>query len=151
MRAAEEGHDVDELMERAGRAVADEVLRRYPEARRIVGVCGGGANGGDGRIALRVLREAGRDAQEGDDLDGADVVLDALFGTGFEGKPRPEAAERIERINAAGAPVVSVDLPSGVDASTGEVQGAAVFADCTVTFHGVKVGLEVAPGQVPRG
>ena len=94
LRAAEEGHDVGELMERAGRAVADEVLRRYPDARRIVGVCGGGANGGDGRIALRVLREAGRDAEEGDDLDGADVVLDALFGTGFEGKPRPDAAER---------------------------------------------------------
>ena len=151
MRAAEEGHDLDELMERAGRAVADEVLRRYPDARRIVGVCGGGANGGDGRIALRVLREAGRDAQEGDDLDGADVVLDALFGTGFEGKPRLEAVERIERINAAGAPVVSVDLPSGVDASTGEVEGAAVFADCTVTFHGVKVGLEVAPGRFHAG
>ncbi len=151
MRAAEEGHDVDELMERAGRAVADEVLRRYPDARRIVGVCGGGANGGDGRIALRVLREAGRDADEGDDLDGADVVLDALFGTGFEGRPRPDAAERIERINAAGAPVVAVDLPSGVDASTGEVAGAAVFADCTVTFHGVKVGLEVAPGRFHAG
>ena len=80
MRAAEEGHDVDELMEGAGRAVADEVLRRYPDARRIIGVCGGGANGGDGRIALRVLRAAGRDAEEGDDLNGADVVLDALGG-----------------------------------------------------------------------
>ena len=113
MRAAEEGHDVEALMERAGRAVADQVLRRYPDARRIVGVCGGGANGGDGRIALRVLREAGRDAQEGDDLDDADVVLDALFGTGFQGKPRAEAAERIERINAAGKPVVAVDCRPG--------------------------------------
>src|SRR5687767_12603706 len=151
MRAAEEGHDVEELMERAGRAVADEVLRRYPDARRIVGLCGGGANGGDGRIALRVLREAGRDAEESDDLAGADVVLDALFGTGFEGRARPEAVERIERINAAGAPVVAVDLPSGVDASTGEVEGAAVVADCTVTFHGAKVGLEVAPGRFHSG
>src|SRR5918995_7278721 len=121
MRAAEQGHDVEALMERAGRAVADEVLRRYPEARRIVGVCGGGANGGDGRIALRMLRDAGRDATEGDDVDEADVVLDALFGTGFQGRPRPDAAQRIERINAAGAPVVAVDLPSGVNALTGEV------------------------------
>lgn len=151
LRAAEQGHDVEELMERAGRAVADEVLRRYPDARRIAGVCGGGANGGDGRIALRVLREAGRDAEETDDLDDADVVLDALFGTGFEGRPRPEAAERIERMNAAGAPVVAVDLPSGIDASTGEVAGAAVLADCTVTFHGVKVGLEIAPGRFHAG
>ena len=151
MRAAEEGHVVAELMERAGRAVANEVLRRYPDARRIVGVCGGGANGGDGRIALRILREAGRDAEESDDLDGADVVLDALFGTGFRGEPRPDAAERIERINASGAPVVAVDLPSGVDASTGEVGGAAVRADCTVTFHGLKVGLEVAPGRFYAG
>ena len=112
MRAAEEGHDVDELMERAGRAVADEVLRRYPDARRIVGVCGGGANGGDGRIALRVLREAGRDAEEGDDLDGADVVLDALFGTGFQGKPRPgsrranRADQRCGRAGRRGRPAV---------------------------------------------
>src|ERR687897_2348703 len=151
MRAAEQGHDVEELMERAGRAVADEVLRRYPDARRIAGVCGGGANGGDGRIALRVLREAGRDAAETDELADADVVLDALFGTGFHGKPRADAVDRIERINAAGPPVIAVDLPSGVDASTGEVAGAAVFADCTVTFNGVKVGLEVAPGRFHAG
>ncbi len=151
MRAAERGHDVDELMERAGRAVADEVLARYPEARRIVGVCGGGANGGDGRIALRCLREAGREAEESDDPVGADVVIDALFGTGFRGEPRPEAAGLIGRINAAGAPVVAVDVPSGVDASTGEVSGAAVHAAHTVTFHGRKVGLVVAPGRFHAG
>ena len=58
MRAAELGHDVEALMERAGRAVADAVVRRYPEARRVAAVCGQGANGGDGRIALRVLAEA---------------------------------------------------------------------------------------------
>ena len=67
MRAAEQGHDVEELMERAGRAVADEVLRRFPDARRIAGVCGQGANGGDGRIALRILREHGREAEESDE------------------------------------------------------------------------------------
>src|SRR5215208_5015215 len=110
MRAAEAGHDVAELMERAGRAVAECVLERFPDARRIVGVCGGGANGGDGRIALRVLKEAGRDAEESQELDGADVVLDALFGTGFGGAPREDAAALIERMNASAAVVVAVDV-----------------------------------------
>jgi NAD(P)H-hydrate epimerase len=156
MRAAEARYPgypdtAGELMERAGRAVADEILRSYPDARRIVAVCGGGANGGDGRIAAAALRDAGRDAVEGDDLAGADLVLDALFGTGFRGEPRPEAAATIERINASGAPVVSVDVPSGVDASTGEISGAAVGADVTVTFHGRKVGLVVAPGRFHAG
>lgn len=151
MRAAEQGHDVEALMERAGRAVADHVLGAFSGARRIVGVCGGGANGGDGRIALRLLEEAGREAKETETLDGADVVIDALFGTGFQGEPRPEAAELIERINASDAAVVSVDIPSGVDASTGEVPGAAVRADATVTMHGPKVGLHVAPGRFYAG
>jgi NAD(P)H-hydrate epimerase len=156
MRAAEERYlgypgSAGELMERAGAAVADEVLRVYPEARRIAAVCGGGANGGDGRIAARILREAGRDVVETDDPSNVDLVLDALFGTGFHGAPRPEAAAVIERINACGAPVVAVDLPSGVAASTGETAGAAVDADLTVTFHGRKVGLVVAPGRFHAG
>ncbi len=156
MRAAEERYpgypgSAGELMERAGAAVADEVLRAYPEARRIAAVCGGGANGGDGRIAARILREAGRAVVDTDDPSNVDLVLDALFGTGFRGAPRPEAAALIERINACGAPIVAVDLPSGVDASTGETAGAAVDADLTVTFHGRKVGLVVAPGRFHAG
>jgi ADP-dependent NAD(P)H-hydrate dehydratase / NAD(P)H-hydrate epimerase len=150
-RAAEEGHDVAELMERAGAAVAREVQARYPDAHRIAAVCGGGSNGGDGRIAARILREQGWDAVETTAVEQADVIVDALFGTGFRGEPRPEAAESIERMNAAGVPVVSVDVPSGVDASTGEVAGAAVRADLTVTFHGRKVGLAVAPGHFHAG
>src|SRR5262249_27287197 len=135
-----------ELMERAGAAVAREAMRAFPRARRFAVVCGGGSNGGDGRIAARVLREAGRDAEETMELAGADVVVDALFGTGFHGEPRPEAAALIERMNAAGAPIVAVDIPSGVDGSTGEVATVAVEATLTVTFHGRKVGLVVAPG-----
>ena len=150
MRAAEAGHDVDAMMELAGRGVAEAVLRRYPDARRIACVCGGGANGGDGRIAARVLREAGRDAVE-ELVDGADLVVDALFGTGFHGEPRPETAEPIERMNRAAAPVVAVDVASGVNASTGEVAGAAVRADVTVTMHAPKVGLAVAPGRFHAG
>ena len=151
MKAAEAGHDVAELMARAGRAVAEEALLAYPGARRFVGVCGGGANGGDGRIALEVLRAQGREAEESTEVEGADVILDALFGTGFHGEPRSDAAAAIERINAAPAPVVAVDLPSGVDASTGEIAAAAVRAERTVTFHGPKVGLAVAPGRFHTG
>jgi len=156
MRAAEERYpgypgSAGELMERAGAAVAAEVLRSFPEARRIAAVCGGGANGGDGRIAARILRESGRDVVETDDPSNVDLVLDALFGTGFHGAPRPEAAAAIERMNACGAPVVALDLPSGVDASTGETAGAAVDADLTVTFHARKVGLVVAPGRFHAG
>ena len=150
MRAAEAGHDVDAMMELAGQGVAEAVLRRYPDARRIACVCGGGANGGDGRIAARTLREAGRDAAE-ELVPGADVVVDALFGTGFHGEPRVEAAALIEAMNGAGAPVVAVDVPSGVNASTGEVAGAAVRADVTVTMHAPKVGLAVAPGRFRAG
>lgn len=148
MKAVEAGHDVPTLMERAGRAVAEEAIRRYPDARSFGAVCGGGANGGDGRIALEVLRAAGREVQEG--VSG-DVLIDALFGTGFHGEPRPEAAARIEELNAAGRPVVAVDLPSGVNADTGEIAGAAVQANVTVTMHGRKVGLEVAPGRFHPG
>lgn len=156
MRAAEERYpnypdSVPELMERAGTAVAREAMLAFPSANRFACVCGGGSNGGDGRVAARVLREAGHEADETDEPAGYDVVVDALFGTGFSGEPRPEAAERIRRMNAAEAPVVSVDVPSGVDASTGEVSGAAVEADLTVTFHGPKVGLAVAPGRFHAG
>jgi NAD(P)H-hydrate epimerase len=152
MRAAEAGHDVGLMMESAGRAVAQAVLRRYPRARRVAAVCGKGANGGDGRIALRILAEAGWETTEELDSSGdVDVVIDALFGTGFHGEPRANAAAQIERMNAADAPIVAVDLPSGVDANTGEVAGAAVDADATVTMHGRKVGLVVAPGRFHAG
>ncbi len=156
MRAAEERYPgfpatAAELMDRAGAAVAVEVMRAYPEARRIAVVCGNGSNGGDGRIAAAVLRKAGLLVDETEEPEGYDLVVDALFGTGFSGVPRSEAAVLIDRINAVGAPVVSVDVPSGVDASTGEVLGAAVEAELTVTFHGTKLGLVVAPGRFLAG
>ena len=151
MRAAERGHDVDAMMERAGRAVAAEVRRAFPDAKRVVAVCGKGANGGDGRIAVRFLREAGVDATDDGDVVGADVIVDALFGTGFRGEPRADAAGEIERMNGGGAPIVAVDVPSGVDASTGEVAGVAVRAAKTVAMHGPKVGLVVAPGRFHAG
>jgi hydroxyethylthiazole kinase-like uncharacterized protein yjeF len=180
MRAAEEAYagTTLELMERAGTAVAEAALREYPDARRFSVCCGTGSNGGDGLVVARKLHESRRevvvrlvgseDKVRGDaaenlrrarelgvrfasELREADVVVDALFGTGFTGAPREEAARVIEELNGVGAPVVAVDLPSGVNASTGEVEGAAVKAARTVTFHGRKVGLAVAPGRFHAG
>jgi ADP-dependent NAD(P)H-hydrate dehydratase / NAD(P)H-hydrate epimerase len=147
MRAAEAGHDVDAMMQRAGAAVAEELMRRYPDARRIALHAGGGANGGDGRIAAEILQAQGRELVD----ERPDVMIDALLGTGLKGVPRDETSRLIEQINAAGVPVLAVDIPSGVNASTGEVAGAAVDADVTVTMHGPKVGLAVAPGRFQAG
>jgi len=157
MRAAEAGHETDALMERAGREAAQVALQVFSGAGRWTVVCGGGANGGDGRIVARHLASAGKevrvvDAKAGEtELGTPEVIVDALFGTGFASAPRPEAASLIERINGSGARVLAIDLPSGVDASTGEIVGVAVRADETVTFHGRKVGLVVAPGRFHAG
>ena len=92
------------------------------------------------------------DAKAGEtELGEPDVIVDALFGTGFSGEPRADAVELIELINASDAEVVAVDLPSGVDASTGEVAGVAVEATCTVAFHGEKVGQRGRARRVSRG
>jgi ADP-dependent NAD(P)H-hydrate dehydratase / NAD(P)H-hydrate epimerase len=156
MRTVEERYagTVEELMERAGRAIAERTLRDFPEARSFTVVCGSGSNGGDGKIAARELEAAGKEVlvveakpeDEQKELGTPHVLIDALFGTGFEGEPREGAARLIEQMNALGCPVLAVDLPSGVDASTGEVAGAAVEADITVTFHAAKVGHYVTPG-----
>jgi len=147
MRAAEAGHDVDAMMQRAGAAVAEELMRRFPDARRVAFHAGGGANGGDGRIAAEILRGQGRELVG----EHPDIVIDALLGTGLKGAPREETSRLIEQINGGGVPVVAVDIPSGVNASTGEVAGAAVRSDVTVTMHGPKVGLAVAPGRFHVG
>src|SRR5438046_10095092 len=93
----------------AGGAVAEIVARGYPGAR-VVAICGKGSNGGDGRIAAAKL---GAEVVEvGAPLPEADVVIDAIFGTGFHGEPREEAARSIDAIRSAGAAVISGDVPS---------------------------------------
>lgn len=84
-------------------------------------------------------------------LAGSGCVVDALLGTGFEGSPRPPLDAAIAAVNGAGAPVVAVDVPSGVNASTGEAEGECVQADVTVTFQAAKVGLWVHPGKARAG
>src|SRR3989442_4957242 len=128
-RAAEEAHpgSFDELMERAGTAVAELVLRSYPG--RVTVVCGKGKNGGDGKVCARVLQDAGREVTvvEGvGDLGTPDLIVDALLGIGLEGPPREDAARMIDLINAAGRPVVAGDVPSGGNAPTGGGAGAAI-------------------------
>jgi NAD(P)H-hydrate epimerase len=81
----------------------------------------------------------------------AALIVDALLGTGFAGEPHGTAAQAIDAINDAGAPVVAVDVPSGVDASSGVVAGAAVKAAATVTFHAAKPGLWIMPGKAHAG
>jgi ADP-dependent NAD(P)H-hydrate dehydratase / NAD(P)H-hydrate epimerase len=168
-----------ELMEAAGRAVAEAVGELHPQGPVRV-VCGKGNNGGDGLVAARYLAEAGFEvealllwpAQElsGDAaanlerfgaehverdlagrLAGSGVVVDAIFGTGFAGAARDPAAAAIEAINGCGAPAVACDVASGVDASSGEVEGVAVEADVTVSFHAAKLGHRVAPGKWHTG
>lgn len=104
------------------------------------------------------LRRLGGALEVGDDigarLAGSGAIVDAIFGTGFAGAPREPAAAAIAAIAAAkesGTPVVACDVASGVDATTGEVAGAVVEADVTVTFHGAKVGHYVAPGKWATG
>ena len=138
-------------MERAGAAVAHEADAGVPTRPALRGRSAAADRTGetDGSRRGFCARRA-CEAVETDAVEGCDVVIDALFGTGFHGEPRPDAAQLIERINACGHPVVSVDLPSGVDASTGEVAGVAVRAALTVTFHGEQGRASRRARQVPR-
>lgn len=151
-----------ELMEAAGTALAEAVAELSPQGPVQV-VCGKGNNGGDGQIAARRLAAMGFEVEtallwsDGSPanldarLAGAGVVVDAIFGTGFSGAPREPAATAIEAINRCGAPVVACDIASGVDASSGEIEGVAVEASLTVSFHAAKLGQRIAPGKWHTG
>jgi ADP-dependent NAD(P)H-hydrate dehydratase / NAD(P)H-hydrate epimerase len=179
------------LMERAGLAVATEILERYAPEEAVV-FAGKGNNGGDGfvvarelfdagvevtvfllaaaeeykgdaRLNLDILGRLGVDVRPATEADGAlaqdtmvltemaDVVVDAVFGTGFTGAAKGPAAAAIELMNEAPGAVVSVDIMSGVGANNGSVHGPAVDADLTVTLHAAKVGHFVTPGGALSG
>src|SRR3954454_649614 len=169
-----------DLMERAGIGLARIVAERArPGPVRVV--IGKGNNGGDGLVVARLLREEGREVDvlaagdpselkgdartnlerlpgdppdpfEADRLAGSGAIGDAMLGRGFEGEPREPIKSAIEAINAMhDVPVIACDVPSGVNATTGETEGEAIEANATGTFHGSKVGLHVAPGTFHSG
>ena len=142
------------LVTRAGTAVAHAALRMLGGAygRRVVVVAGKGSNGADGRVAASVLRRRGAlvrvieaaDAPGGAALPPCDLVVDGAYGTGFRGSYDAPLVP-------AGAAVLAIDIPSGVDADTGAAPGAAVRADRTVTFAALKPGLLQGDGPQLSG
>jgi hydroxyethylthiazole kinase-like uncharacterized protein yjeF len=168
-----------DLMERAGIGLA-RVVASVARPGPVRVVVGKGNNGGDGLVVARLLREEGREVDvlatgdlgelkgdalanlqrlpgpapepfDADRLAGSGAIVDAMLGTGFEGEPREPIRGAIEAINAADAPVVACDVPSGVNASNGEIEGEAIEAQATPSFHGSKIGLHVAPGTFHSG
>jgi ADP-dependent NAD(P)H-hydrate dehydratase / NAD(P)H-hydrate epimerase len=142
-------HDV--LIERAGAAVARAALRMLGGAygRTVNVICGPGNNGSDGRIAARQLAATGVRVRVYDvagcpsSLPAADLVIDAAYGTGFHGAWSPP--------DVGDAPVLAVDIPSGVDALTGDIEGEVLTATRTVTFAALKPGLLMPPGNALSG
>ncbi|HEV2551558.1 MAG TPA: NAD(P)H-hydrate dehydratase [Stellaceae bacterium] len=167
-----------ELMENAGRAIADTVMARWSPCRVLV-FCGPGNNGGDGFVAARHLAASGwpvrlallgtRDKLSGDAahhaalwrepvlpldakfLDGTDIVIDAIFGAGLSRPVEGAARSVIEAMASLRPPIVAVDVPSGLDGGTGEVRGAAARAAITVTFFRKKPGHLLLPGRALCG
>ena len=160
-----------ELMTRAAAAAFAMLRRRWPGARRMRVVCGAGNNGGDGYLVARDALVAGlsvdvialgephgSDASQARDaflaaggkrsspadetqLPLADVLVDAIYGTGLNRAPEGQAQGAIEAMNAAGAPILALDIPSGLSADTGATPGVAVRATATATFIVNKRGL----------
>lgn len=167
------------LMEAAGLAVADAVAARHPFGVRILALAGPGNNGGDAWVAARILKERGyavrvmtlgdperlrgdaavarsgwrRPVEPADPraVGAPDVVLDGLFGAGLDRPLEGEAAALVDAVNAVGAHVVAIDLPSGVSGLTGEVLGTAIAATETVTFFRFKPGHFLLPGRTLAG
>ncbi len=166
------------LMEAAGDKAA-ELIQRAWSRRPVAVICGPGNNGGDGFVVARELARAGwevsvaligvRDALQGDAklmadlyegeirefspalLEGAGLIVDAVFGTGLARDVEGDAKAAIEAMNAHPAPVFAIDLPSGVNADTGAVMGTAVQANRTITFHARKPGHLLFPGRALSG
>ncbi|MBK19005.1 MAG: bifunctional ADP-dependent NAD(P)H-hydrate dehydratase/NAD(P)H-hydrate epimerase [Rhodospirillaceae bacterium] len=172
--AIAQGTTGDVLMENAGKATADQIVRRWPKQPATI-LCGPGNNGGDGFVIARHLSEKGWPVQlalfgepnaltgdaakmaslwigEPEDFDTSilpkkGIVVDALFGAGLTRDIEGKPAEIIEEINRRNLTCVAVDIPSGVSGDTGEVHGLAPQCDLTVTFFRRKPGHLLFPGR----
>ena len=169
------------LMRRAAQACVNELLETWPEPGVITVLCGSGNNASDGFLIAGLLAAKGlearlcligREPEQGVDardclefaisngvsemaldeaLIDADVIVDALLGTGISGPVRPDFSQAIRAANEALAPILSVDLPSGLSADSGACQGECIEADVTVTFIGRKLGLYTGDGPEYAG
>ncbi len=166
------------LMQAAGAAVAGRARALAPEGARVLVLCGPGNNGGDGFVAARLLAEAGyrvdlrllgeRAALKGDaalaaeawtgpvgpaeaEIPATDLIIDALFGAGLCRDLEGMARALVQAVNCSGAPVLAVDVPSGIDGDSGAVRGLAVEATETVTFVALKPGHLLQPGRTHCG
>ncbi len=168
-----------QLMENAGKAVADAAKSMVTSGGKILIVAGTGNNGGDGFITARLLQEADykvsilmtgdKGRLQGDakrafetiadikcvsvdtNMNTFDLIIDALFGAGLNRDIEGQQAELISQINKSGIPVLAIDLPSGVDGNSGVIRGIAVKAAETVTFFRLKAGHLLLPGRVRCG
>jgi ADP-dependent NAD(P)H-hydrate dehydratase / NAD(P)H-hydrate epimerase len=167
------------LMENAGKAVAQAVCACQNPGGRVVVLAGPGNNGGDGFVAARLLAEQGyavkvllvgaldkltgdaaaaakrwdraSEPAKPDGVAGADIIIDALFGAGLDRPVSGAAQPMIEAVNAQAVPVIAVDLPSGINGTTGAVMGTAIKAEQTVTFFRKKAGHVLMPGRAHCG
>ena len=133
--------------------VAARILRGQGMGVRCLSVGDISAASGAARHHLELLLARGisvRSLSPGD-VKGSDVVVDAIFGTGFRGRPEGAAESAIDAINSAGCPVVSIDIPSGVNATNGSVEGRAVEADVTVAMAAQKIGTAIGAGALHSG
>lgn len=160
------------LMENAGRSVAEEALKL--PAQKILVICGVGNNGGDGFVAARHLLNAGKEVKVSivgnldklkhdpktnlkvlenlgvkivlPDFSWPDLIIDSIFGIGLNSNIREPYLSVINKINQVNKPVLSIDVPSGLEADTGKVLGVAVKAQTTVTFVAHKKGFYLLDG-----
>jgi ADP-dependent NAD(P)H-hydrate dehydratase / NAD(P)H-hydrate epimerase len=165
------------LMECAGAEAAQVLRERYGDGVSVSVLCGPGNNGGDGFVVARHLHVAGVRAGVCTDAaaesstedartmraaatafgvgslapEDADVIVDALFGSGFRGRLEGAAEALVARANALAAPIVALDVPSGVDGASGRTEGSAIQAALTLAFHGRTLGTAIEPGRGHAG
>ena len=182
-RATEEFHiPAETLMENAGKAAAEQSLKFLEKSGtsgpwKVLILCGGGNNGGDGLVTARILREKGnkseivflkpRESLKGlallnferaenlnipceflpktdileQKIEEAHLLIDALLGTGFKGALSDGFKTAIEKMNSSGKPILSIDVPSGLDSDSGQTQGSCVRAQLTVAMGAMKKGF----------